>query len=103
AQAAVESGWRAPDVDTRDVGAIDLEAWLLARLVAHRSGLAGPVPLVIDDAFAGLSLATATRARAVLARGLVQVIIVSDDPDAATWARSLGPDRAAVCRVELSQ
>lgn len=79
--------------------ASELEWYILARIAAQRSvSLAGSLPLVIDDAFAGLPAEDVVH---VLERlepmtDTVQVIVVSDDEAVASWAAEAGPSRAAV-------
>jgi len=80
----------------------DIEWYLLARLAAQRSvSYAGSVPLVIDDALAGLA---PEDTRAILDRlermaATVQLVVVSEDLDTAAWAEGLGEARAQVTEV----
>lgn len=77
--------------------------YVLTRLTALRSvARAGPLPLVIDDAFAGLPDVGVGRILALLARSsaVVQVVYLSDDDRVAAWARFLGPEQAAVRVVD---
>jgi hypothetical protein len=81
----------------------EVEWYLLARLAAQRSvSYAGSVPLVIDDALAGLEEEEVRHLLDRLERmaAAVQVIYLSDDPTVARWAESAGPDRAAVVTPE---
>jgi hypothetical protein len=83
----------------------ELEWYLLARLAAQRSvSLAGSLPLLVDDALRDLAPADVEHVLGRLERmaAAVQVIVVSDDPAAATWAGMAGADRAAVVRPEAS-
>ena len=76
----------------------ELEWYLLARLAAQRAVcLGGSLPLLLDDALAGLEddqLATSS-GRLERMADAVQVIVVTDDPRAALWALAVGQDRAA--------
>ncbi|MCU1356272.1 MAG: hypothetical protein JWM89_1690 [Acidimicrobiales bacterium] len=72
---------------------------LLSRLASVRSaGLAGSVPLVLDDPFAALEDDEVARVldRVTQLAGAVQVILVSDRSAVADWASALGPERAAI-------
>jgi hypothetical protein len=77
----------------------DIEWFLLARLAAQRSAsYAGSVPLVLDEALAGMELASA---RSILGRlermaTTVQVVILSEELATSSWAESLGVERALV-------
>ena len=96
----------APEVDITDVDVDELEVYLLARLVAQRSvGEAGSLPIVIDDAFAGLPVTTIEKAIAVLERftAAFQFIYLSDDPEIEAWARMFGPKGASVRRFSSAQ
>jgi hypothetical protein len=76
-----------------------IEFYLLARLAAQRAvSFSGSVPLVIDDALAGLD---PTVVRSLLDRlermsEAVQIIYLSDDRTVIEWASSVGIQRAAV-------
>jgi chromosome segregation ATPase len=88
-------------VDVRDVERIPTEVYLLARIAGQREvGQAGSVPLVIADALDGLSVDTTQGVLHVIERfaPVVQVVLMSDDPAIDEWARSFGPDGAAVRR-----
>ncbi len=77
----------------------EVEWYLLARLAAQRSvSLGGSLPLVLDDALAGLDEGELNHVLGRLERmaEAVQVIVVSDDPLATSWALLAGADRAAV-------
>jgi len=77
----------------------DIEWFLLARLAAQRSAsYAGSVPLVLDEALAGMEPASA---RSILGRlermaTTVQVVILSEELATSSWAQSLGDERALV-------
>lgn len=81
----------------------ELEWYLLARLARQRSvSVAGSVPLVLlDDVLAVVEPAEARRLLDRLERmtDAVQVIVVSDDPQLASWVADVGPARAAVVGV----
>ena len=71
----------------------------MSRLAAVRSvGLAGSVPLVLDDPFGAFTGKEITRVldRVAQLAGAVQVIVVSDDDAVLAWARAAGAERAAV-------
>jgi len=92
---------RAPEVDLSEVEVDELEVYVLARLVGQRSvGQAGSLPLVIEDAFAGLPVETTEKAIGVLERftAAFQLIYLSDDPEIEAWARLFGPKGASVRR-----
>ena len=77
----------------------EIELYLLARLAAQRAvSLGGSVPLLLDDALAGLDDVALEHILDRLQRmaDAVQVIVVSDDPSTSSWALLAGPDRAAV-------
>jgi hypothetical protein len=96
----------APEVDITEVDADALEVYLLARLVAQRSvGEAGSLPVVIDDAFAGLPVETIERAIELLERftPTFQFIYLSDDPEIEAWARLFGPKGGSVRRFSSAQ
>ncbi len=79
----------------------ELEWYLLARLAAQRSvSVAGAVPLLLDDALRGLDEAGVHHllGRLEPMTEAVQIILVSEDPVVATWAREAGSARAAVVR-----
>jgi chromosome segregation protein len=76
-----------------------IEWYVLARLAQQRAvSFVGSAPFAIDDAFADWSAADLVGILARLARmsEVIQVIFLTDDVEVAAWARSLGPDRAAV-------
>jgi hypothetical protein len=86
-----------------DEGSIaeEVEWYLLARLAAQRAvSLGGSVPLLLDDALGGLDEDQLGHVLGRLERmaDAVQVIVVSDDPMAASWALLAGDDRAALVR-----
>jgi chromosome segregation ATPase len=75
----------------------ELEWYLLSRIAAQRSvSYAGSVPLVLDDALAGVQGADLVHLLSRLERmsTAVQVIVVSEDDEVASWADSVGTDRA---------
>ena len=77
----------------------ELEWYLLARLAAQRSvSVAGSVPLLLDNALRGLATDEVSHLLGRLERmaEAVQVIVLSEDPVAASWAEAAGPARAAV-------
>jgi hypothetical protein len=95
AQAGSPPAW--PGLGSAEVG--DLETVVLARLDAHRRvGLAGAIPVVLDDALGDLATEEVERVLDALesASLLVQVVVVSDDPAIAAWAERVGPGRAGV-------
>ena len=81
----------------------EIEWYLLARLAAQRAVcLGGSLPLLLDDALTGLDEEQLGHVLGRLERmaDAVQVIVVSDDPLAASWAMLAGQDRAAVVRPQ---
>jgi hypothetical protein len=83
----------------------EIEWYLLARLAAQRSvSLAGSLPLLLDDALRGLAPEDVEQVLGRLERmaEAVQVIVVSDDPVASSWAGLAGADRAAVVRPQAA-
>jgi hypothetical protein len=90
------------DTESGQVAVDDIEFYFLTRVSALRSvSQAGSVPLIIDDALAGLA---ENEARHVLGKleemsESVQVIYLTDDDVVASWADSRGLERAAVVRV----
>lgn len=79
----------------------EVEWYLLARLAAQRSvSLAGSLPLLLDDALAGLDEDEVHHVLSRLERmaEAVQVIVVSNDTNVSSWALLAGADRAAVVR-----
>jgi hypothetical protein len=75
----------------------ELEWYLLSRVAAQRSvSYAGSVPLVLDDALAGVQGTDLVHLLSRLERmsTAVQVIVVSEDDEVASWADSVGTDRA---------
>ena len=76
----------------------DIEWELLSRLAAVRSvGVAGSVPLVLDDPFVVLHDGEVARVLDKVGQlaGAVQLVVVSDRPAVAQWASAAGPQRAA--------
>jgi hypothetical protein len=93
----------APVVGDEGPVAEEVEWYLLARLAAQRSvSLGGSVPLVLDDALGGLDEVQLTHVLGRLERmaDAVQVIVISDDPQAGSWAMLAGQDRAAIVRPQ---
>jgi hypothetical protein len=85
-------------VDLSGVVGMEAEAYLLARVAALRGAPGGPLPLVLDgEALAGLSEGAARRVFRLLGRlaGSMQLVVLGDDGEIATWAAGLG-DQAAV-------
>ena len=81
----------------------EIEWYLLARLAAQRAAcLGGSLPILLDDALEGLDEEQVTHVLGRLERmaDAVQVIVVSDDPLAASWATAAGDDRAALVRPQ---
>ena len=81
----------------------EVEWYLLARLAAQRSvSLGGSLPILLDDALTGLDADQIAHVLGRLERmaDAVQVIVVTDDPEAASWALLAGDDRAALVRPE---
>jgi chromosome segregation ATPase len=78
-------------------GVEELEWYLLSRVAAQRSvSYAGSVPLVLDDALAEVHGPDLVHLLSRLERmsTAVQVIVVSEDEQVASWADSVGTDRA---------
>ena len=98
--ASALDGLRDEDIALDDASMIEeIEWYLLARLTAQRAvSLGGSVPLLLDDALAGLDDVALGHILDRLQRmaDAVQVIVVSDDPSTSSWALLAGPDRAAV-------
>jgi hypothetical protein len=95
-----ESGFEVPvDGDGGDAVQEAVEFYLLSRLASMRNvSFAGSVPLVVDDAFAGLP---ADEVRALLDKlekmaEAVQIIYLTDDASITNWAIEVGFQRAAV-------
>ena len=103
AQALVASLHDPAEAVDEDSIAEEIEWYLLARLAAQRAVcLGGSLPLLLDDALAGLDEDQLGHVLGRLERmaDAVQVIVVSDDPLAASWALLAGQDRAAVVRPQ---
>ena len=80
----------------------DIDWYLLSRLASQRSvGVAGSLPLVIDDAFSELPPTEANWLLGRLERmtDAVQVIVLTDEPEQAAWVEQLGEGRGAVVSV----
>jgi hypothetical protein len=91
-------------IDLTDVERIPTEVYLLARIAGQREvGQAGSVPLVVADALNGLSVETTQGVLEVVERfaPVVQVVLMSDDPAIEEWAKSFGPEGAAVRRFSF--
>lgn len=96
---APESESAFDDVDDVDAGPEAVEFYLLARLADLRNvSFAGSVPLLIDDALAGMAAADVRQVLGKLERmsESVQIIYLSDDPDVQAWAEGAGFEAAAV-------
>jgi len=77
----------------------DLDWELMSRLAAVRSvGLAGSLPLVLDDPFSVLDDDELTRVldRLVRLADAVQIVLVTDREAAVAWAAQIGSERALV-------
>ena len=93
-----------PDFEVTDGGTTPeaIEFYLLARMATQRSlSFAGSVPLVLDDALAGVD---AAGSRWLLDKleamsDAVQVIYLTDDPVVVGWAANAGLARAASVTV----
>lgn len=96
-QAAIDSR---PQTEAEVEAQVDeIEWFLLTKLAAQRSvGLAGSVPLVLDDPFGDLPSDGTRRLVEHLTRlaPTVQVVLFTDDGELAAWAESAGDDRAAL-------
>ncbi len=82
-----------------DAGPESIEFYLLARLAAQRNvSFSGSVPMVLDDALLGLDADQVHSLLNKLERmsEAVQILYLSDDPDVAEWANSVGLTHAAV-------
>ena len=91
------------EADEELVDPEEIEWYLLSRMAAQRNvSFAGSVPLVVDDAFAGLPEGAPVHLVERLERmaNAVQVVIVTDDDDLASWAEVVGVDRAATLLPE---
>jgi hypothetical protein len=77
----------------------EIEWYILGRGAAVRSvTYAGSLPLALDDVLGVLAIKERMRVLHRLERmaAAVQLVVLTDDESVAGWARSLGPDRAAV-------
>lgn len=80
----------------------DLEFYVLGRIAAQRSvGLVGSVPLVVDDAFAGLPAEDIVRLLDRLDRmsASVQIVYLTEDPVVLRWAMARPGDRVSMVEV----
>jgi hypothetical protein len=105
ADEALADGGPAPEAAAPGAVSEAIEWYLLARLAAQRSvSLGGSVPLLLDDALAGLDRVDIEHVLGRLERmtEAVQVIVLSDDPVATSWAALAGADRAAVVRPQAA-
>ncbi len=78
-----------------------VEVYLLARVAAQRDvGQVGALPLVVDEALAGVPGSIKSAVLDLLARvsPTLQIVYLSDDPDVESWATSLGSEVAHVRR-----
>jgi hypothetical protein len=94
----------APELGESASLAEEIEWYLLARLAAQRSvSLGGSLPLVLDDALTGLGEHEVHHILGRLERmaEAVQVIVITDDSLASSWALNAGDDRAAVVRPQV--
>jgi hypothetical protein len=85
-----------------EIDAEAIEFYLLARLAAQRQvSYAGSVPLVIDDALAGVPEEDVRRVLEGLGRMAesVQIVYLTDDPVIVEWAEQRPGDAAVVGRV----
>lgn len=83
----------------------DIDWYLLSRLASQRSiSVAGSVPLVLDDPFVDLRPEEGTWLLSRLERmtEAVQVILVSDSPEAAAWVATIGDERGAVVGADAA-
>lgn len=88
-------------VDLSEVDPAEVEVYVLARIAALRSvGLAGSLPLIVNDAFAGMPVASIRPTLDLLSRvsKVVQIIFLSDQPEIEAWAAGLGSEAATVRR-----
>ncbi|MCU1372170.1 MAG: hypothetical protein JWO77_3364, partial [Ilumatobacteraceae bacterium] len=77
----------------------DVDWQLMSRLAALRSvGLAGSLPLVLDDPFGALDDDELTQVldRVVRLAGAVQVVVITDREAAVAWAAQIGSEQALV-------
>jgi hypothetical protein len=82
----------------------DLEFYVLGRVAAQRAvGLVGSVPLVIDDALAGLPAEDIVRLLDRLDRltSSVQVVYLTEDPVVLRWAMARPADRVSLVEVPV--
>ena len=82
-----------------DAGPESIEFYLLARLAAQRNvSFSGSVPMVLDDALLGMGTEQVHALLNKLERmsEAVQILYLSDEPDVAEWANSVGLSHAAV-------
>jgi hypothetical protein len=90
----------APEERERNGELVDeIEWYILGRGAAVRSvTYAGSLPLALDDVLGVLAAQERMRVLDRLERmaSAVQLVVLTDDQSVADWARSLGPDRAAV-------
>lgn len=94
-----EPAFEVDDAATADAGREAIEFYLLARLAALRNvSFVGSVPMVIDDALAGVGDDEVRRLLDKLERmsEAVQILYLSDDRRIGDWARAVGIERAAV-------
>jgi len=101
---ARSAGAGSPATTAEGLSTVEATEWyVLARLAAlRRISIAGSAPILIDDAFADLDPEDAVRlvARIGGMADAVQVMIMSDDADIATWAKSAGSERAGIVSAE---
>jgi hypothetical protein len=90
-----------PVIDLTGVDRATLEVYLLSRVAGQRDvGTAGSLPLVIDDAFAGLPANVQSGVRDVIERysAIIQVIYLTNDESVEEWVRAGGESIGSVQR-----
>ena len=99
-EAEASAGTAAPP----HVNVDEVEFYVLGRLASQRSvGIVGSVPVVFDDALAGLSEAAVVRLLQRLERlsESVQVVYLTDDPMVLGWASNRPADRVGVASAPI--
>jgi len=96
--ADLDGGGESPVVAPTGAASVEEVEWyLLSRVAAQRAvSYAGSVPLVLDDALSDLGGEDLVHLLSRLERmsSAVQMIVVSEDDEVASWADSVGTDRA---------
>jgi hypothetical protein len=103
--AARESEASAGSSTPTEVDVDQVEFYVLGRLAAQRSvGIVGSVPVVFDDAFAGLTESAVVRLLHRLERlsEAVQVVYLTDDPMVLGWASNRPADRVGIAVAALT-